>query len=136
MKTLTKREVVTLKRIAQNNYPTLAKIQTLRKKQEAIQAEIDSYLSSLESLEYGAKLLTGGYCSTDLIERVVKPAFDTEGNPKLDKEGNQLTVTKWQPVAGMLVDNEDGTMTIVAGETQEGDATTESGELKESTMAE
>ena len=116
MKNLTSREVAVLKRIAQNNYPLSVQVEKIDKQIEALVEEKKTKLEMLDRMEVGAIAMTGGYTSSQLIERVVLPAVDANGNQKVDKAGKPLTITRFVPKEGALVELSDGSFQIVENE--------------------
>lgn len=116
MKNLTSREVAVLKRIAQNNYPLTVQVEKIDKQIEALTEEKKTKLEMLDRMEVGAIAMTGGYTSSQLIERVVLPAVDANGNQKTDKAGKLLTITRFVPKEGALVELSDGSFQIVESE--------------------
>lgn len=116
MKNLTSREVAVLKRIAQNNYPLTVQVEKIDKQIEALTEEKKTKLEMLDRMEVGAIAMTGGYTSSQLIERVVLPAVDANGNQKVDKAGKLLTITRFVPKEGALVELSDGSFQIVESE--------------------
>ena len=112
MKNLTSREVAVLKRIAQNNYPLTVQVEKIDKQIEALTEEKKTKLEMLDRMEVGAIAMTGGYTSSQLIDRVVLPAVDANGNQKTDKTGKSLTITRFVPKEGALVELSDGSFQI------------------------
>lgn len=118
MKNLTSREVAVLKRIAQNNYPLTVQVEKIDKQIEALTEEKKTKLEMLDRMEVGAIAMTGGYTSSQLIERVVLPAVDANGNQKTDKAGKPLTITRFVPKEGALVELSDGSFQIVVDDAE------------------
>ena len=112
MKNLTSREVAVLKRIAQNNYPLTVQVEKIDKQIASLMEEKADKLAMLDRMEVGAIAMTGGYTSSQLIERVVLPAVDANGNQKVDKAGKLLTITRFVPKEGALVELSDGSFQI------------------------
>jgi len=112
MKNLSSREVAVLKRIAQNNYPLTVQVDKIDKQIAALMEEKADKLAMLDRMEVGAIAMTGGYTSSQLIDRVVLPAVDANGNQKFDKAGKALTITRFIPKEGALVELPDGTFEI------------------------
>ena len=128
MKILNSRQVAVLKRTAQNNYPLNQKLAKIDKQIAELEDEKKVIEAQLQGFEMGAIALTGGYTSGQLIDRVVLPALNEDGTQKTDKDGRILTVTKYVPKAGVLVEQENGSYAIVEPETVE-DVQTPGGEL-------
>lgn len=112
MKTLTSRQLAVVKRTAMNNYPMNQKLAKIDEKIAALEEDKQVIEAQLKGFEMGVIALTGGYTSSELIDRIVVPAVDANGAQKVDKDGRALTVTKYVPKKGVLVENEDGTYTI------------------------
>ena len=112
MKTLTSRQLAVVKRTAMNNYPMNQKLAKIDEKIAALEEDKQVIEAQLKGFEMGVIALTGGYTSSQLIDRIVVPAVDANGAQKVDKDGRALTVTKYVPKKGVLVENEDGTYTI------------------------
>ena len=112
MKTLTSRQLAVVKRTAMNNYPMNQKLAKIDEKIAALEEDKQVIEAQLKGFEMGVIALTGGYTSNQLIDRIVVPAVDANGAQKVDKDGRALTVTKYVPKKGVLVENEDGTYTI------------------------
>lgn len=119
MKTLNSRQVAVLKRTAQNNYPLNQKLAKIAKQMQELEDEKTVIEAQIKGFEMGVIALTGGYTSSDLIDRVVLPAVNEDGTQKVDKDGRALTITKYVPKAGILVENGDGGYTINIVEHQE-----------------
>lgn len=119
MKTLNSRQVAVLKRTAQNNYPLNQKLAKIAKQMQELEDEKTVIEAQIKGFEMGVIALTGGYTSSDLIDRVVLPAVNEDGTQKVDKDGRALTITKYVPKAGVLVENGDGGYTINVAEQQE-----------------
>jgi len=108
-----------LKRTAQNNYPLNQKLAKIAKQMQELEDEKTVIEAQIKGFEMGVIALTGGYTSSDLIDRVVLPAVNEDGTQKVDKDGRALTITKYVPKAGVLVENGDGGYTINIVEHQE-----------------
>ena len=93
-KELSTRQWATIKRTAQNVLPLIEK----RKKLEKYVAELEATDAQIEGMEYGTKILTGGYTSEEIVKRVVSDYVDpTTGAVKTDKDGRALKITKYVP---------------------------------------
>lgn len=99
MKTLTLRQMATIKRVAQNVNPLVVKKNKIAAKIEELKAEYDSLNEEIEGHEMGIKALTGGFISEDLV---VKKVEDTG---KVDKNGAPIKVTKYEPREGIVTFN-------------------------------
>ena len=83
---LTSREIASIKRIFLNNLPMYKKMDTINKKIEELNNELNDINTFIESSEAGVKNLTG-YTSGELINCEYIPQFNEDGTPKMDKEG-------------------------------------------------
>lgn len=93
-KELSTRQWATIKRTAQNVLPLIEK----RAKLEKYVAELEATVAQIEGMEYGTKILTGGYTSEEIVKRVVSDYVDpTTGQVKTDKNGRSLKITKYVP---------------------------------------
>ena len=91
-KELSTRQWATIKRTAQNVLPLIEK----RKKLEKYVAELEATVAQIEGMEYGTKILTGGYTSEEIVKRVVSDYVDPNtGVTKTDKDGRALKITKY-----------------------------------------
>ena len=91
-----------LKRTAQNVYPLVRRKHKLLDEIADRQAELESIEQQIAGYQIPIKEATGGFTTEDLVKREV---IDTG---KVDKDGRALTITKYVPKAGVLVENEDG----------------------------
>ena len=101
MRTLTIRQMATVKRVAQNVNPLVVKKNKIAAKIDELNAEYNALTEEIEGHEMGIKSLTGGYVSEDLV---VKKVEDTG---KVDKDGKPIKVTKYEPKDGVVVFNEE-----------------------------
>ena len=101
MKTLTVRQMATVKRVAQNVNPLVVKKNKIAAKIDELNAEYNALVEEIEGHEMGIKALTGGLTSEDLV---VKKVEDTG---KVDKNGCPVKVTKYEPKEGVVVFNEE-----------------------------
>lgn len=104
MKTLTVRQMATVKRVAQNVNPLVVKKNKIATKIDELNAEYNALVEEIEGHEMGIKALTGGLTSEDLV---VKKVEDTG---KVDKNGCPVKVTKYEPKEGVVVFNEEANM--------------------------
>lgn len=100
-KTLTVRQMATVKRVAQNVNPLVVKKNKIAAKIDELNAEYNALVEEIEGHEMGIKALTGGLTSEDLV---VKKVEDTG---KVDKNGCPVKVTKYEPKEGVMVFNEE-----------------------------
>ena len=95
MKELTNREIASIKRICQNVDADYQKVCKLNAKIDELTAERDELQLGIDEMEAPVMRKTGGYKSTDLVEKVVTPCFNPDGTPRLDKDGRQVKSTKF-----------------------------------------
>ena len=107
MKKLTIRQVAQLKRTAQNVYPLVSKKNKLIEQMNLLNAEIISINAQIDAWEYATKEMTEGFTSEDLITRKVICLTNEDGTPKVDKNGQQMKVTKYEPKEDVLSFNEE-----------------------------
>lgn len=107
MKKLTIRQVAQLKRTAQNVYPLVSKKNKLIEQMNQLNAEIISINAQIDAWEGATKAMTDGFTSEDLITRKVICLTNEDGTPKVDKNGQQMKVTKYEPKEGALAFNEE-----------------------------
>lgn len=82
-------EIATIKRTAQNVNPMVTKKAKLKKQIEELQAEYNQLDMMQEQYEASIKIMTGGYGTEDLVEKVVENTNST------DKNGNIIKITKY-----------------------------------------
>ena len=107
MKKLTIRQVAQLKRTAQNVYPLVSKKNKLIEQMNLLNAEIASINAQIDAWEYATKEMTEGFTSEDLITRKVICLTNEDGTPKVDKNGQQMKATKYEPKEDVLAFNEE-----------------------------
>lgn len=88
-KKFTKFTIAAMKRTAENVNQFIGKRDRLKAKIEELQQELSIINASIEAADSPTKMLTGGYGSEDLFDKVVT---DTG---KLDKNGNPIKTTKF-----------------------------------------
>ena len=101
MKTISVRQMATIKRVAQNVNPLVVKKNKIAAKIDELNAEYNALTEEIEGHEMGIKAVTGGLVSEDLV---VKKVEDTG---KVDKDGKPIKVTKYEPKEGVVVFNEE-----------------------------
>lgn len=106
MKTLTIRQFAGVKRIAQNVNPLVVKKNKIAAKIDELNAEYNALTEEIEGHEMGVKALTGGLTSEDLV---VKKVEDTG---KVGKDGKPVKVTKYEPKAGVVFNEESNVYEI------------------------
>lgn len=107
MKKLTIRQVAQLKRTAQNVYPLVSKKNKLIEQMNLLNAEIISINAQIDAWEGATKAMADGFTSENLITRKVICLTNEDGTPKVDKNGQQMKVTKYEPKEGALDFNEE-----------------------------
>ena len=127
---LTSREIASIKRIFLNNLPMYKKMDTINKKIEELNNELNDINTFIESSEAGVKNLTG-YTSGELINCEYIPQFNEDGTPKMDKEGKyqqkKRVLTFVIPVQESTeeVESEETTTDINVSESNENDLKSE-----------
>ena len=91
MKEITTRQMAMIKRIAMNVNPLVAKKNKLISKINDLTVEIAEINDAIEGNEMGIKTITGGLSSEVLITKTVTDSG------KVDKNGNPIKVTKYEP---------------------------------------
>lgn len=128
MKEITTRQMAMIKRIAMNVNPLVVKKNKLISKINELTTEIAEINDAIEGNEMGIKTITGGLSSETLI---IKTVTDSG---KVDKNGNPIKVTKYEPNAECVQWNEDKKVYIVNNESAIDEASTyTSGEDVDST---
>ena len=95
MKTLSRKEFAFLSRIAKNVEGPKNRIETIKKKMSELQAQIDEQQALIDAFEVGSVAITGGYTSSQLLEKKTVPAIDDDGKQKVGKDGTPMTTTKY-----------------------------------------
>ena len=91
MKEISVRQFASIKRIAMNVNPLVVKKNKLISKINDLTVEIAEINNEIEGNEMGIKSLTGGFGSEVLV---VKKIVDSG---KVDKNGNPIKITKYEP---------------------------------------
>ena len=78
-----------MKRTAQNVYPLMAQLEKKKAEINALMGKIRELEEDIDAYEAPIKSKTGGFSSTDLVERVI------ETTDKVDKDGRPIKITKW-----------------------------------------
>lgn len=84
---LTSRQISQIKNIYKANSSIYSRIETLQKRLDKIQTELNEQLEIIDANEAGVKMFTGGFVSKQLIKDEQIPQFNEDGTPKMDKEG-------------------------------------------------
>ena len=79
MKTFTTREIAQIKRTAQNVAPIVAKRDRVLAKVRELYAEIETLDAQIEAWETAVKIMTGGFTTNDLVDRVVNETTTADG---------------------------------------------------------
>lgn len=130
MKEITTRQMAMIKRIAMNVNPLIVKKNKLISKINELTVEIAEINDAIEGNEMGIKSITGGLSSEVLITKTVTDSG------KVDKNGNPIKVTKYEPNTEWVKWNEDKKVYIIEDieeSTVEEDSTYISGESVDST---
>ena len=101
MKEITTRQMAMIKRIAMNVNPLVVKKNKLLAKIEELNTEIADIEDTIYGNEIGIKNITGGLSSEILITKTVTDSG------KVDKNGNPIKVTKYEPNPEFVKWNED-----------------------------
>ena len=107
MKEITTRQMAMIKRIAMNVNPLVVKKNKLISKINDLTVEIAEINDAIEGNEMGIKTITGGLSSEALI---IKTVTDSG---KVDKNGNPIKVTKYEPNTDWVKWDEDKKVYIV-----------------------
>ena len=91
MKEISVRQFASIKRIAMNVNPLVVKKNKLISKINDLTVEIAEINDAIEGNEMGIKTITGGLSSEVLITKTVTDSG------KVDKNGNPIKVTKYEP---------------------------------------
>ena len=107
MKEITTRQMAMIKRIAMNVNPLVVKKNKLISKINDLTVEIAEINDAIEGNEMGIKTITGGLSSEVLITKTVTDSG------KVDKNGNPIKVTKYEPNSDIVKWNENKKVYII-----------------------
>ena len=107
MKEITTRQMAMIKRIAMNVNPLVVKKNKLISKINELTTEIAEINDAIEGNEMGIKSITGGLSSEVLITKTVTDSG------KVDKNGNLIKVTKYEPNSDIVKWDENKKVYIV-----------------------
>ena len=107
MKEITTRQMAMIKRIAMNVNPLVVKKNKLISKINDLTVEIAEINDAIEGNEMGIKSMTGGLSSEVLITKTVTDSG------KVDKNGNPIKVTKYEPNPDIIEWDENKKVYIV-----------------------
>ena len=107
MKEITTRQMAMIKRIAMNVNPLVVKKNKLISKINELTTEIAEINDAIEGNEMGIKTITGGLSSEVLITKTVTDSG------KVDKNGNPIKVTKYEPNPDIIKWDENKKVYIV-----------------------
>ena len=107
MKEITTRQMAMIKRIAMNVNPLVVKKNKLISKINDLTVEIAEINDAIEGNEMGIKTITGGLSSEVLITKTVTDSG------KVDKNGNPIKVTKYEPSPDIVQWDENKKVYIV-----------------------
>ena len=107
MKEITTRQMAMIKRIAMNVNPLVVKKNKLVSKINELTVEIAEINDAIEGNEMGIKTITGGLSSEVLITKTVTDSG------KVDKNGNPIKVTKYEPNPDIIKWDENKKVYIV-----------------------
>nr|DAX57607.1 MAG TPA: hypothetical protein [Crassvirales sp.] len=100
MKTISIRQLATVKRVAQNVSSLVTKKNKLLEQIRELNKECEDLINEIEGHEVGVRILTG-HSSEELITRVV------EDTGKMDRNGKPIKITKYEPKSNIVVFNEE-----------------------------
>ena len=104
MVNISSRQFAAIKRIAQNLYPTAARMRTIEKRIAEYQKEKESLQNVINASEFSVMSITNNIPVLDIVNRVVETTTLSDGKV--------LKVTKWLP-SDLVIKNEDGTYSIL-----------------------
>ena len=104
MVNISSRQFAAIKRIAQNLYPTAARIKTIEKRIAEYQEEKNRLQSIITASEASVMSITNNIPVLNIVNRVVETTTLSDGKAQ--------KVTKWLP-SDLVIKNEDGTYSIV-----------------------
>ena len=107
MKEITTRQMAMIKRIAMNVNPLVVKKNKLISKINDLTVEIAEINDAIEGNEMGIKTITGGLSSEVLITKTVTDSG------KVDKNGNPIKVTKYEPNSDIIKWDENKKVYII-----------------------
>ena len=107
MKEITTSQMAMIKRIAVNVNPLVVKKNKLISKINDLTVEIAEINDAIEGNEMGIKTITGGLSSEVLITKTVTDSG------KVDKNGNPIKVTKYEPNSDIVQWDENKKVYIV-----------------------
>ena len=107
MKEITTRQMAMIKRIAMNVNPLVVKKNKLVSKINELTVEIAEINDAIEGNEMGIKTITGGLSSEVLITKTITDSG------KVDKNGNPIKVTKYEPNPDWVKWDEDKKVYII-----------------------
>ena len=107
MKAITTRQMAMIKRIAMNVNPLVVKKNKLISKINDLTVEIAEINDAIEGNEMGIKTITGGLSSEVLITKTVTDSG------KVDKNGNPIKVTKYEPNSNIVQWDENKKVYII-----------------------
>ena len=107
MKEITTRQMAMIKRIAMNVNPLVVKKNKLISKINDLTVEIAEINDAIEGNEMGIKTITGGLSSEVLITKTVTDSG------KVDKNGNPIKITKYEPNPDIIKWDENKKVYIV-----------------------
>ena len=113
MKEITTRQMAMIKRIAMNVNPLVVKKNKLISKINDLTVEIAEINDAIEGNEMGIMTITGGLSSETLITKTVTDSG------KVDKNGNPIKVTKYEPNTDWVKWDEDKKVYILEEPTVE-----------------
>ena len=127
MKEITTRQMAMIKRIAMNVNPLVVKKNKLISKINDFTVKIAEINDAIECNEMGIMTITGGLSSETLITKTVTDSG------KVDKNGNPIKVTKYEPNPDWVKWNEDKKVYILEEPTVEEEPIMEEDNIEDNT---
>lgn len=94
------RDVSMIKRIYQNVDANWQKSLKLKEQIKEKVTQLEQLNKEIEEMEAPVIRRTGGYKSTDLVEKKITPVYNEDGSEKLGKDGRPIKVTKFVLIYG------------------------------------
>lgn len=109
---------MSVKSVAKACNPLITKRDSIKKQIEELAQEYNDYDTQVKSLEAGIKA-TLGFGVEELVKKVIEPAVNEDGTPKLDKDGKPVKTTKYVPTSIVSYDKEHKQFVITTPDTAE-----------------
>lgn len=96
---------MSVKSVAKACNPLITKRDSIKKQIEELAREYNDYDTQVKSLEAGIKA-TLGFSVEQLVKKVIEPAVNEDGTPKVSKDGKPVKTTKYVPTDIVSYDKE------------------------------